>query len=54
MARIIVETDPVAGEEPTILMDEHVVAVHLATDPGASQFVERVAWAVQDAEAGGP
>jgi hypothetical protein len=51
MARIIVETDPIAGEAPTIVMDEHVVPVHLAADPGASQFVERVAWALQDAEA---
>jgi hypothetical protein len=51
MARIIVETDQTDGEESKVVMDEHVVGVHLATDPGASQFVERVAWAVQDAEA---
>jgi len=50
MARIIVETDPIAGEKPKIVMDEHVVPVHLAADPGASQFIERVAWALQDAE----
>jgi hypothetical protein len=50
MARIIVETDPIAGEEPRIVMDEQVVPVHLVADPGASQFVERVGWALQDAE----
>jgi hypothetical protein len=51
MARIIVETDPIAGEEPRTVMDERIVPVHLAGDPGAAQFVERVGWALQDAEA---
>ena len=50
MARIIVETDPIAGEEPRTVMDERIVPVHLAGDPGAAQFVERVGWALQDAE----
>ena len=54
MARIIVETDPIAGEKPEVLLDEHVVPVHLAADPGASQFVERVGWALQDAEVARP
>jgi hypothetical protein len=51
MARIIIETERRSDEEPQIVMDEHVISVHLASDPGAAQFVERVAWAVQDAEA---
>lgn len=51
MARVIIETERRSGEEPQIVMDEHVSPIHLESDPGAAQFVERVAWAVQDAEA---
>jgi len=53
MARIIVTTD--RGEQaelhdPSVLLEERVYPVHLATDHGASQLMERVAWAVGDAE----
>jgi hypothetical protein len=51
MARIIVKTDQTADTESKVLMDEYLVPVHLETEPGASQFVERVAWAISDAEA---
>ena len=54
MARVIIETEQHPGEEPRIVMDEHVSPIHLESDPGAAQFVERVAWAVQDAEAAQP
>jgi hypothetical protein len=51
MARIIVMTDQTTDTESKVLMDEHLLPVHLETEPGASQFVERVAWAINDAEA---
>ena len=53
MPRIIVTTDPVAsrldGDSP-ILLDERVHTVHLSTGHAAAQLVERLAWAISDAE----
>jgi hypothetical protein len=51
MPRIIVTTDPSplpAGA--SVWLDEHVQSVHLSTELAAAQFVERVAWAISDAE----
>lgn len=53
MARIIVTTD--RGEraelrDPSVLLEERVYPVHLATDHAASQLMQRLAWAVGDAE----
>jgi len=53
MPRIIVTTDPVSStlsDETPVLLDEHVHAVHLSTDHAAAQLVQRLAWAVKDAE----
>jgi hypothetical protein len=53
MPRIIVMADPVASElaeETPVLLDEQVRSVHLSTDHAASQLVQRLAWAVSDAE----
>jgi hypothetical protein len=53
MPRIIVTTDPVSSEpidESAVLLDEHVHSVHLSTDHAAAQLIERLAWAVGDAE----
>jgi hypothetical protein len=51
MPRIIVTTDPspLPADAP-VWLDEHVQPVHLSTDQAAAQFVERVAWAISDAE----
>jgi hypothetical protein len=57
MARIIVTTDsgygrrsaPLAPETP-VLLDERVDPVHLCDDHAAEQLIERLAWAVNDAE----
>jgi len=52
MPRIIVTTDlnrDAIGQP--ILLDEHVRSVHLSTDHAAAQLVERLAWAIVDAEA---
>jgi hypothetical protein len=53
MPRIIVMADPTSpdlAEETPVLLDEQVRSVHLSTDHAASQLVERLAWAVSDAE----
>ncbi len=61
MARIIVTTDPtdrqdadpLARQDASILLDERVYAVHLASDHAAAQLIERLRWAVSDAERAG-
>ena len=52
MPRIIVTTDPVASPvtDAPVLLDEHVHSVHLSDDHAAAQLVERLAWAINDAE----
>jgi hypothetical protein len=53
MPRIIVTTDPVSSDlsdETPVLLDEQVHSVHLSTSHAATQLVERLAWAVKDAE----
>jgi hypothetical protein len=53
MPRIIVTTDAVASEltgESPVLLEEHVHSVHLSTGHAAAQLVERLAWAIGDAE----
>ncbi len=51
MPRIIVTTDI---SEPTdhrsVLLDERVHSVHLSTGHAAAQLIERLAWAIGDAE----
>jgi hypothetical protein len=57
MARIIVLAEPadrlrqpaVADKQP-VLLDERVDSVHLCDDHAAEQLIERLAWAVSDAE----
>jgi len=57
MARIIVTTDTADGrrirtlnEQAPVLLDEHVDPVHLDTSHAAEQLMQRLAWAVSDAE----
>jgi hypothetical protein len=64
MARIIVMAEPAdrrrltdrrrladpAGEQPPVLLDERVDPVHLCDEHAAEQLIERLAWAVNDAE----
>lgn len=54
MPRVIVITDPSPlSADASVWLDEHVHSVHLSTDHAAAQFVERLAWAISDAEADG-
>jgi hypothetical protein len=53
MPRIIVTADPLSSdlpEETPVLLDEQVRSVHLSTGHAAAQLIERLAWAVSDAE----
>lgn len=49
MAQILVLTDA-PGHDPKMIHSEHVDAVHLESAHSADQLIERVAWAVRDAE----
>ncbi|HME01605.1 MAG TPA: hypothetical protein VKG38_01060 [Solirubrobacteraceae bacterium] len=51
MPRIIVTTDtPERSDEHAVLLDEGVRSVHLSTGHAAAQLIERIAWAISDAE----
>lgn len=57
MPRIIVTTDPidqrdaaVGRSEAPVLLDERVYSLHLCDEHAAEQLIQRLAWAVNDAE----
>jgi len=53
MPRVMVMTDPLSersAESALVVLDEHVRSVHLSTDHAAGLLLERLAWAIQDAE----
>jgi hypothetical protein len=51
MPRIIVTTDSShRRDDDPVLLDERVHSVHLSSDLAAAQLVQRIAWAVSDAE----
>jgi hypothetical protein len=50
MARIIVTADPTNSPDAPVLLEETVSSVHLSTGHAAAQLVERLAWAITDAE----
>jgi hypothetical protein len=54
MARIIVTTDPSERRDASVLLEERVYPVHVATDHAAAQLIERVGWAINDAERAEP
>jgi hypothetical protein len=51
MARIIVTPDQTDPGETPVLLDESVYSVHLSTGHAAAQLIERLSWALDDAEA---
>lgn len=50
MARIIVTADSTNQREPRVLLDESLQSVHLSTGHAAMQLIERLGWAISDAE----
>jgi hypothetical protein len=51
MAKIIVTADEKTQDVPTVLLEESVYSVHLSTGHAAGQLIERLDWALRDAEA---
>jgi hypothetical protein len=50
MARITVTTDPTSQHAAPVLLDESVYSIHLSNDHAAAQLIERLRWAITDAE----
>jgi len=51
MARIIVTADHAGpGRSGPVLLDESVYSVHLSTGHAAMQLIQRLGWALSDAE----
>jgi hypothetical protein len=50
MARIIVTTDPPTQHAAPVLLDECAYSIHLDNDHNAAQLIERLGWAITDAE----
>jgi hypothetical protein len=52
MPRIIITTDSsLPRDDAPVLLDEQVHSVHLSTSHAVAQLVDRLAWAISDAEA---
>ena len=49
MPKIIIASES-TGSEPTVTLEERVVAAHLEDGHCAAQLVERLGWAILDAE----
>jgi hypothetical protein len=50
MARIIVTTDRGGRSGAPVLLDERICSAHLDSDHSAAQLIERLGWAITDAE----
>ncbi len=50
MPRVIVISDPDGRGESAVTLAERVVSAHLADDHSAAQLIERLGWAILDAE----
>jgi hypothetical protein len=51
MPRVIVTSDPTRiPQHASVLLDEQVSSIHLGSGHAAAQLIERLAWAISDAE----
>jgi hypothetical protein len=50
MTRILVRAEPPDGTEQPVLLDESVRSIHLSDGYAAAQLIERLGWAITDAE----
>jgi hypothetical protein len=50
MPRVIVTTNLPPSGDPDVLLDEHISTVHLSSDHASGQLIERLSWAIKDAE----
>jgi hypothetical protein len=50
MPRIIVTTEPTHDPDTAMLLDERIAATDLESDHFAAQLIERIGWALFDAD----
>ena len=50
MPRIIITNDNSPHDDPVVVLDERVQVAQLSEDQGALRFIERLGWAISDAE----
>jgi hypothetical protein len=50
MPRILVTTEPTDKPDEGVMLDEHVAPSDFTSDHFATQLIERIGWAVVDAE----
>jgi hypothetical protein len=50
MARILITAEPGQTREGPVLLDERVLPIHLTDGHAAEQLIERIGWAINDAE----
>jgi len=50
MPRVVVTAENAERGIAPVLLDEQVQAVHISTEHAAKQFIERLGWAIADAE----
>jgi hypothetical protein len=50
MPRIVVMSEPTAERETAVTLNERVASVDLRSEHHAAQLIERVGWAVHDAD----
>jgi hypothetical protein len=50
MPRILVTTEPIDKHDAGVMLDERVATSDLASDHFATQLIERIGWALIDAE----
>jgi len=50
MPRMLVMTEPAEQAHAEVMLSEHVATGDIASDHFAAQLVERIAWALADAE----
>ena len=50
MPRMLVTTEPLDRSDREVVLDEHIATSDLDSDHFAAQLVERIGWALADAE----
>jgi len=54
MPRILVSTEPLDRPDAVVMLDERIAASDLSSDHFAAQLIQRIGWAVDDAERRAP
>jgi len=50
MPRILITADRESQPDRAVLLDERVLSIHLSDGHAAEQLIERLGWAITDAE----